>query len=184
MSTTYDSFQWLTLDLPASKAGVSLSDLIDRWVRPEILDGDEKWYCPRCKVRRRATKTLTLVRLPPVLLIHLKRFLPVDGGRFYNKSDTPVRYPLEGLDLTRYVPARQLTGGEDMDDPRTQIGPFRYDLYAVSSHVGTLSSGHYTAYVRSGDQWIFCDDSSDRPVRREELNSRPAYILFYKRVMA
>jgi hypothetical protein len=29
-----------------------------------------------------------------------------------------------------------------MDDPRTQIGPFKYDLYGVSNHIGTLSSGH------------------------------------------
>jgi hypothetical protein len=53
-----------------------------------------------------------------------------------------VIFPMQGLDLTRYVPYRAKRGGEDMDDPRTQIGPFRYDLYGVSNHIGTLSSGH------------------------------------------
>lgn len=99
-------------------------------------------YCPRCKVNRRASKTLTLVRLPPVLLVQLKRFIPVNGGRFWNKSETAVNFPLEGLDLTQYVPPRQPTGHENMDDPRTQVGPFKYDLYGVSNHMGTLSSGH------------------------------------------
>lgn len=99
-------------------------------------------FCPRCKVNRRASKTLTLVRLPPVLLIQLKRFIPVNGGRFWNKSETPVIFPLTNLDLSRYVPVRQPTGTEDLDDPRTQIGPFKYDLYGVSNHMGTLSSGH------------------------------------------
>jgi hypothetical protein len=53
-----------------------------------------------------------------------------------------VIFPMQGLDLSRYVPYRAKRGGEDMDDPRTQIGPFRYDLYGVSNHIGTLSSGH------------------------------------------
>ncbi|KAL7422668.1 ubiquitin-specific protease doa4 [Cryptotrichosporon argae] len=183
-STVYDSFQWLTLDLPTSKQKVVLPELFDQFVKPEILDGDEKWYCPRCKTHRRASKTLTLVRLPPVLLIQLKRFLPVQGGRFWNKADTPVIFPLKALDLTRYVPARQATGAEDLNDPRTQVGPFRYDLYGVSNHMGTLSSGHYTAYVKSADRWMFCEDSRVLPATEQDVVSRPAYILFYKRVRA
>ena len=29
-----------------------------------------------------------------------------------------------------------------LDDPRSQVPPYRYDLYAVTNHFGTLSSGH------------------------------------------
>jgi len=97
--------------------------------------------CPRCKVPRRASKTLTIARLPPVLLIQLKRF-STQNGVFWDKSETPVIFPVNGLDLTRYMPRRQPTGKEDPDDPRTQLGPFKYDLYGVSNHMGTLSSGH------------------------------------------
>lgn len=97
--------------------------------------------CPRCKVPRRATKTLTISRLPPVLLIQLKRFT-TQNGVFWDKSETPVIFPIKDLDLTRYVPYRHPTGKEDLDDPRTQVGPFKYDLYGVSNHMGTLSSGH------------------------------------------
>jgi ubiquitin carboxyl-terminal hydrolase 8 len=87
--------------------------------------------CPRCKVPRRASKTLTIARLPPVLLIQLKRFTTQNGVFWDN-----------GLDMSRYVPRRQPTGKEDLDDPRTQVAPFKYDLYGVSNHMGTLSSGH------------------------------------------
>ena len=97
--------------------------------------------CPRCKVPRRATKTLTISRLPPVLLIQLKRF-STQNGVFWDKSETPVIYPVKGLDLSRYVHSRQPTGKEDVNDPRTQMAPFRYDLYGVSNHMGNLSSGH------------------------------------------
>lgn len=38
-------------------------------------------------------------------------------------------------------------------------GDFRYSLYAVINHVGTLDAGHYTAYVRhQKDIWVKCDD--------------------------
>ena len=105
---------------------------------PRLMTGRN---CPRCKVPRRASKTLTIARLPPVLLIQLKRFT-TQNGVFWDKSETPVIYPVSGLDLTRYVPRRQLSGKEEVDDPRTQLGPFKYDLYGVSNHMGTLSSGH------------------------------------------
>lgn len=33
-----------------------------------------------------------------------------------------------------------------LDDPRTQLPPYKYDLYAVTNHTGSLTGGHYTAY--------------------------------------
>lgn len=92
---------------------------------------------------------MTIARLPPILLIQLKRFSTTDG-RFWNKSETPVVFPLNALDLTRYVPARQPQGHEDLDDPRTQVGPFKYDLYGLSNHMGGLSNGHCESTVALG----------------------------------
>lgn len=37
---------------------------------------------------------------------------------------------------------------------------FRYSLFAVVNHQGTLESGHYTSYIRQHkDQWFKCDDA-------------------------
>lgn len=106
--------------------------------------------CPKCKTKRRASKTLSLARLPPVLLIHFKRFEA--NGRFSDKIDTFVEYPMKSLDLTNYMPAplppgadkSELNGGLPMslEDPRSQLPPYRYDLYAVTNHYGNLTSGH------------------------------------------
>ncbi|GMK54579.1 hypothetical protein CspeluHIS016_0111650 [Cutaneotrichosporon spelunceum] len=183
-STVYDSFMWLTLDLPTQKGRVLLPELIDRWVRPETLSVEDGWICTNCKVARKATKALTLVRLPPVLLIQLKRFSY--GGSSWNRSDTPVIFPTNNLDLTRFVPRREPTGSENLDDPRTQIGPFKYNLYGVTNHSGTLSSGHYTAFVRDARGWKFAEDSLISDASERDVVSRPAasYILFYKRVQA
>ncbi|WVQ70525.1 hypothetical protein IAR50_000044 [Cryptococcus sp. DSM 104548] len=182
-STTYDAFMYMSLPVPSGKTKVVVQELIDEFVKHEIMDKDDAWYCPRCKTRRRATKTLSISRLPPVLLIQLKRFTTRDG-RHWDKSETPVIFPVRGLDLSRYLPARQRdaagpagAGELDLNDPRTQVGPFKYDLYAVSNHMGTLSSGHYTAFVKSKEGWKYCEDSQISSAQEKDVVSRPAYIL-------
>ena len=106
--------------------------------------------CPKCKVKRRASKKLSLARLPPVLMVHFKRFEA--NGRFSDKIDTFVDFPMKSLDLTNYMPPplppgvdkSQLNGGLplSLEDPRSQLPPYRYDLYGVTNHYGNLSSGH------------------------------------------
>jgi len=78
----------------------------------------------------------------------------------------------------------QLNGGLPMslDDPRSQLPPYRYDLYGVTNHYGNLSSGHYTAFIASRGGWMYCDDSSVKPVESKQVVSQKAYVLFYKRV--
>lgn len=148
----------------------------------------ETWHlpyrnCPRCKTLRRATKKLSLSRLPPVLLIHLKRFSI--KGPFTDKLETFVDFPMTGLDLTNHMPPPLPPGLVQSpkpvfpsDDPRSQAPPYRYDLYAVTNHLGTLSSGHCaflsghyepcwwtdtsrsdTAFIKSRGNWLYFDDS-------------------------
>lgn len=182
--------------------------------------------CPRCKAKRRASKKLSLARLPPVLMIHLKRFEA--NGRFSDKIDTFVDFPMKSLDLTNYMPPplppgadqSQLNGGLPMslEDPRTQLPPYKYDLYGVTNHYGYLSSGHCefllsyqclyphsfppvldTAFIASRGGWMYCDDSSVKPVDPKQVvvrylfysevyinlmlvQGQKAYVLFYKRV--
>src|SRR5258708_16800433 len=89
--------------------------------------------CPRCKTLRKANKTLSISRLPPVLLIHLKRFS--FKGPFTDKIEKLVDFPLKGLDLTNYMPPplppvmdRKGTQTYPPDDPPSQIPPSHYDF--------------------------------------------------------
>ncbi|EKM81610.1 hypothetical protein AGABI1DRAFT_35800 [Agaricus bisporus var. burnettii JB137-S8] len=190
-STTYNVFSILQLPIPHGRNGrVTIERCLDALFNEEILEKDDAWDCPKCKTKRRASKTLSLARLPPVLLIHFKRFEA--NGRFSDKIDTFVEYPMKSLDLTNYMPAplppgadkSELNGGLPMslEDPRSQLPPYRYDLYAVTNHYGNLTSGHYTSFVASRGGWMYCDDSSIKSVEPKSVINQKAYVLFYKRV--
>ncbi|KAI0058855.1 cysteine proteinase [Artomyces pyxidatus] len=191
-STTYNTFMYLSLPIPNTKHNkISLQHCLDAFVKEEVMEKTDAWNCPRCKTLRKATKQLSLSRLPPVLLIHLKRFS--FKGPFTDKIEKHIDFPLKGLDLTNYMPP-PLPPGVDrgqmgmqnlaLDDPRLQIPPYKYDLYAVTNHFGSLSSGHYTAFVASRGGWLYCDDSRVTPSQAKEVVGKPAYVLYYKRVKA
>ncbi|KAF7722686.1 ubiquitin-specific protease doa4 [Apophysomyces ossiformis] len=179
-STTYNAFMSLSLPIPSRKfrlSSATLYECLDHFLKEETLDKRDAWHCPRCKKLRRASKQLTLSRLPDILLIHLKRFS--FDGPFRNKLDTMVQFPLRGLDLSSYVPSTftQKTNGS------TDSSSFKYDLYAVSNHYGSLSGGHYTACVRTSyrGEWQYFDDTHISTCEESKVATRAAYNLFYVR---
>ena len=161
-------------------------------------------YCSGCKEHVPATKTITLARLPAILIIHLKRF---EYNNIFQseKINTLIDYPINGLNMSEHCirpeesircsDASGVTGGEQ---------PV-YDLYAVSNHFGRMGMGHYTAHCRTlnsnssssrsgssskdGDKeneggedtkWYTLDDSRCYPCREEDVVSQSGYVLFYQ----
>ena len=103
----------------------------------------------------------------------LKRFRNMGGvGR---KASDPISFPLSGLDLRPHYAAAQ--SGQSCE----------YELFALVAHHGnSLSSGHYTAFVRGLDpsrpqQWYHKDDAKTTAVAEEEVLRAEAYLLFYCR---
>ncbi|GAA5873839.1 hypothetical protein JCM8547_008617 [Rhodosporidiobolus lusitaniae] len=178
-STTYNTFMPLSVPIPGGRgiSKVSLMACLEQFVRDEILDKDDAWFCPRCKKNRKAVKKLSLSKLPPILVIHLKRFS--FHGPFSDKIETQVQYPLSGLDLTAFVPPPLMDQRSGASS--TSASPkYVYDLFGVTNHYGNLSSGHYTAFVRSGREWFNIGDSKVTPCDPNVVQSaKSAYILYY-----
>ncbi|KAF8072770.1 UBP11 [Scenedesmus sp. PABB004] len=147
---------------------VGLEACVETFLQPEQLSEADEWYCPKCKTHVQAEKKLDLWSLPEVLVVHLKRFSYTRWNR--DKLDTQVLFPLEGLDLSRYVLG-------------PQASPPLYDCYAVSNHYGGLGGGHYTAAAQMPDdrRWHCFDDSRVEEISPEAVQSRAAYVLFYRR---
>jgi len=107
------------------------------------MDKADAWHCPSCKKPRKATKKLSISRLPKLLLIHLKRFS--FRGPFTDKIETPVDFPKQGLDLTNYMPPPlppNMVKDKNTPISLSQQPPYIYDLYAVTHHFGSLNTGH------------------------------------------
>lgn len=166
---------FMYLSLPISDKCRTLSDCLRLYLEREKLTGDNQWYCSKCKTHRDATKKTDLWILPPILIVHLKRFRFNEYGHMGSKHNVSINYPITGWDLKKAVKSR---GSEH---------PL-YDLYAVSNHIGGLGSGHYTAYAqnRFDDAWYEFNDSSWRRISERTLrnNSSNAYLLFYNRSTA
>lgn len=192
-STTYNSFSSLSLPIVGNRmlgGHATLKGCFDEFVKPEVLDGENAWLCPHCKQKRKASKTLRISRLPPVLIIHLKRFKRSKNFGM-NKLETPVDYPLRHLDLTKYWPQLKQHEFNQKESEllahlpdRGQHPPFVYDLRAVTMHQGSLKGGHYTAIAeKPGLGWFLYDDAVVTPVKEQAAVSKNAYVLVYQRRM-
>uniref|UniRef100_A0A0R3S6I2 Ubiquitin carboxyl-terminal hydrolase n=1 Tax=Elaeophora elaphi TaxID=1147741 RepID=A0A0R3S6I2_9BILA len=116
----------------------SLYDMLAMFSETERLKPEE--YCSKCKEHVEATKQLVLYRLPPVLIIQLKRFIYTTSLMTIHrrsKDDRPVRYPLENLDLAQFLSDTAPPGQET-----------KYDLTGVVCHSGSSYFGHYISLGR------------------------------------
>jgi hypothetical protein len=54
---------------------IDVKQCVNAYLSPESLEGDNKYECPKCKKKCDATRTITMVKLPPVLNIQLARYV-------------------------------------------------------------------------------------------------------------
>jgi ubiquitin carboxyl-terminal hydrolase 10 len=159
-SVTLEPYQPLQLDIGAPNVN-NIIDALKGLTRSEILHGDFK--SPKGPDVS-ATKQVFIETLPPVLILHLKRF-QYDNTGGTQKIWKKVGYPLE-LEIPKEVFPRQ---------KRTQFalgGLPKYRLIAVVYHHGkNASGGHYTVDVRrqDGREWVRLDDTIIRRVRSEDV---------------
>lgn len=149
----------------------------------ERLDDENMLYCSNCKKHVQAMKTVTLWRLPKILVVHLKRF-EYRGTFNRSKIGVLVDFPLDGLDLESHTPQSSVVEDDYVDD---RI-PMMYDLFGVVNHYGRMGYGHYTAHARRWDEtgaeqeWAEFDDENVTDVANaDSIVSPAAYVLFYKR---
>ncbi|XP_059637309.1 ubiquitin carboxyl-terminal hydrolase 16 [Cornus florida] len=145
----------------------TLEEALRKYTGTEILDGENKYHCSRCKSYEKAKKKLTVLEAPNVLTIALKRF---QSGKF-GKLNKAIQFP-EILNLAPYV-----SGSSD----KSPI----YRLYGVVVHLDIMNaaySGHYVCYVKNfQNKWFKIDDSTVKAVEPESVLTKGAYMLLYAR---
>lgn len=175
----------------------SLSCCEDEDSEGSSSEGEKEKIVP---VLRDAKCRYSLNTLPPILVIHLKRFTQDNRG-FLQKDRRHIAYPVE-LDLGKFG-----TSGTCAEN--------KYRLFGVVDHSGSLHRGHYIAYVRKRDttidqelqnssipmsahirilgqrnsersnefeKWYCCNDERVSEVPVKKVLNADAYLLFYERI--
>lgn len=152
-SWKHTSVMGLNSSAGSSLNRVSISDCFRLFSSEEVLGSEDQWYCGTCKIHVQASKKIDLWSTPEVLIVHLKRFQYARG--FRNKIESTIDFPCkddEVLDLAEFMPPVALVAN-------TQS--LKYKLFGISNHMGSLYSGHYTAYAK-----LWEDESS--PTKRRQ----------------
>jgi len=178
-STTFDPFFDLSLPIP-SKSGLSsrynnctIEDCLQKSFIVEDLSVKAGYVCSKCKQTRAYTKQIGVYRWPPVLMVHLKRFL--HKGYRSSKISTQVKFGLQ-LDISQ-LDQQDMNEGDPIEDLPM------YDLVGVANHVGSLHGGHYTAdtlHTLSGN-WTSYSDTQMQEITPSSLDPTTAYCFFYVR---
>ncbi|XP_063947392.1 ubiquitin carboxyl-terminal hydrolase 19 isoform X5 [Daucus carota subsp. sativus] len=145
----------------------TLEEALRKFTSTEILDGENKYNCSRCKSYEKAKKKLTIIEAPNVLTIALKRF---QSGKFGKLSKS-----IEFSEILNMAPFMSST---------SDTSPI-YRLYGVVVHLDIMNasfSGHYICYVKNiQNKWFKIDDSSVNAVELESVLTKGAYMLLYAR---
>ena len=165
------------------KGELTLQDCFLACLEPVVLPG---FRCSKCSEvkdaggdskrieKRIAEKSDLLFRLPRVMVVHFKRYA-LRGGKLVKisrKVKLPARVNMAPFCAPLPGDTRARQGARDI----------WYELSSVVVHGGSLSGGHYTAYVRHDGQWFFVSDSTVKEASFErDVCRAEAYMLFYDR---
>lgn len=161
-SVTLEPYQPLQLDIGSPQIN-NIVDALKGLTRPESMQGD---FNSARGPNVTATKQVFIETLPPVLILHLKRFQYENSTKGTQKIWKKIGYPLE-LEIPKEVFAPQ-----KRNQFNAHGGLPKYKLISVIYHHGkNASGGHYTVDVRrqDGGEWIRLDDTIIRRVRSEDV---------------
>jgi hypothetical protein len=102
-----------SIDKEKSKTALTkipLEKCLDKFNESEVLEGI---VCPRCHEENTLRKSFMLWRLPPVLIIQLKRFQFDRTSR--KKLNNRIDFPVKDLDLSNYIAPSKLDGSKSSE---------------------------------------------------------------------
>lgn len=158
-SVVLEPYKPLALDIGAPHVN-NITEALKGLTRTEVLTGDFGGRAEGAK------KQVFIDTLPPVLIIHLKRFQYENNLTGTQKIGKKVGYPLE-LEIPKDVFPPSSRGGLAVKG-----GLPKYRLTSVVYHHGkSAAGGHYTVDTlrEDGREWVRIDDTVIRRIRAEDV---------------
>ena len=168
------------LSISLQIAGKKLTDSLRGFIEAESMEGKNGYNCQRCEKIVNAKKRSSILVLPNILIICLKRFTYDHVRGIRKKINDEFEFPFE-LSMEEYCQEKlwkqeitekmernpgiteESLSKEEKALLATSFPPeyYLYSLKGVILHSGTAESGHYTSLVKdtAQDKWIEFDDS-------------------------
>jgi ubiquitin C-terminal hydrolase len=152
-----------TFDVFTKKNIYSLKELIENFQSTEKI----KKICEKCEDYKEFYKKIEIVKIPKVMIIHLKRFYFKEDG--LQKVNYQVKFPIKNFKLSN--------------------NNKKYNLIGIIHHFGSeMHFGHYLADCKntSADKWTRYNDEKidDFNIEIQEFDKKgleSAYMLIYER---
>ncbi|ORM41792.1 Ubiquitin carboxyl-terminal hydrolase 3 [Babesia sp. Xinjiang] len=161
--------------------GCHVAECLERYCEREILSGSNQYFCENCGHHTNATRRTVFDQLPPIFVVHLKRFTYLDS-----RETCEINKYFDNFCRVQYL----VISDRSIElKSKAQDSAVAYDLFAVVSHVGTSPNyGHYVATTEVDGHWYRCDDDTATMVCNvsaelgdEYTYGNPdSYILFYR----
>ena len=157
------------LDILTIPLSPNINSSFSKFLKPEILESENKWFCPSCNCLTESTRETSIIGSSSILVIQLSRFstshsrLLKDPRVFNCSPELELKVPITVEDEVSFSS--------------------KYSLVASINHSGTLDQVHYWAVVKDSNRgdWLSCNDKVVLTVPQHSLNNTTSYILFYKK---
>ena len=187
VSTNIEYYTILTLPVPQN-TNSDIRLCFKLFSQIESLNHSHNMFRCTCTIKEShlltsGNRLACLSYLPSHLIIQLARFSYDYANKQARKNQTPVIFPVTGLDLSSFTLSSKLK--TPLDASQSNL----YDLCGFCVHTGarTTSYGHYIAYrkVKDGAWYRFDDDyvSLVNDIEKEikqPFVSQNTYLIFYK----
>ena len=157
---------WMMIKAPIDAAAGNnqpLSACIDKAFDKEVVDDYE---CENCKTRGQVDLEHTISKLPPVIILSLKRF---DNNN--NKIRTKIDIDLDKTDFAKWISFPSVAKHISTE----------YTIFAAIEHHGGSRGGHYLSYAKHNGAWISYDDQQISDVPTDRVINNDTYVLFMTR---
>lgn len=164
LALNYESFY--IFDLALTK--LTLEDCLKIHFSNEEMNecNNNQFYDDKEKVYKDVIKTQTLMNAPPYLIVQLKRW-----NMNMKKNLRIIQYDINMLDLNLFI---------QNDSPYKE--KYKYQLFGIINHSGTMLGGHYFAYIRSFDgKWYEFNDTLVKEIPISKLITNKNYCFIYRR---
>ncbi|XP_065657355.1 ubiquitin carboxyl-terminal hydrolase 24 isoform X3 [Hydra vulgaris] len=168
--------------LPVTVKSGNLEASLEQFVRKEVMEGENAYYCEKCCEHRTTVKRTCIKSLPPVLVFQLKRFWYDWERNRAIKFDDFFSFPwilniepytLEGI--TKKEKESAVINSNQMPPMRIVTNTKQYyELVGIVVHSGQANAGHYYSFVKNRqngngafEKWYKFNDVT---VERFEMN--------------